>query len=138
MVTFIFCLDDNGGMMFGGRRQSRDARVFDDIRTVMAETGAKLYILPYSEKLIAEAGLEHETVASFESVAGDAICFVENVSVRELLKTADKIVFYRWNRKYPSDFKVDFKPDECGFKLSSTSDFAGKSHDKITKEVWIK
>ena len=51
-MNVIICLDDNNGMLFNNRRQSRDkallSDVFDNLR------GEKLFITLFSEKLMAE------------------------------------------------------------------------------------
>ena len=49
MIVFV-CLDDNNGMMFGGRRQSRDRVVIQDI-LAQCEC-SRLWIDEYSAKSI--------------------------------------------------------------------------------------
>ena len=44
----------------------------------------------------------------------------------------EKIIVYRWNRKYPGDMFFDLGNRQ----LVSSEDFKGNSHDKITKEVY--
>lgn len=46
------------------------------------------------------------------------------------------VILYRWNRDYPADLFLDF--DASLWKLRSTEDFAGSSHDKITEEIYCK
>ena len=77
-MTFIFCLDDNKGMLFNKRRQSSDAAVLadigsllsgraadgctpvDDMTMLLADNNAGgLYITDFSEKLISAAGLKY-------------------------------------------------------------------------------
>lgn len=129
-MTLYICLDDRNGLKFNKRRQSRDAAVLEDIRSRI--TG-NLCIDPYSEKLIREAEIPYvlppETAADF---------FGEDVPSDELLAQTEKIVIYRWNRHYPSD--VRWEPDlaAMGFTLRETTDFPGKSHEKITREVYEK
>lgn len=52
------------------------------------------------------------------------------------LSQINEIVLYKWNRDYPADAFFDFNKKE--FERVSTIDFPGKSHDRITKEVWIR
>ena len=44
---------------------------------------------------------------------------------------------YKWNRDYPADFyfDIDYAND---YKLETTLDFVGTSHEKITKEVYVR
>jgi hypothetical protein len=54
-----------------------------------------------------------------------------------LLPVADRIeelVIYHWNRKYPADFKLDLPYKK--WKKQSKEEFAGFSHEKITKEIY--
>lgn len=136
MTTVIFCLDDSKGMLFNHRRLSRDAMVFEDIKTYLA---GSLLINAFSEKLVAASRLPYEIIEKFTTPCDSEVTyFIENVSVKEYLDKIDRIILYWWNRKYPSDVKLDFEPVECGFKLYATQEFVGKSHEKITREVWEK
>lgn len=127
-MTLYICLDDRNGLKFNNRRQSRDSAVLEDIRRLM--TG-NLLIDSFSEKLIREAGIPYvlppETAEDF---------FVEDIPSDEILGKTSKLVIYRWNRHYPSD--VRWEPDLAGmgFILTETTEFAGTSHEKITREVY--
>ena len=129
-MTLYICLDDRSGLQFNRRRQSRDAAVLEDIRSQL--TGG-LLIEPFSEKLIREAGIPYvlppETAEDF---------FAENVPSEKILAQTSKIVIYRWNRHYPSD--VRWEPDlkGLGFVLQEASGFPGTSHEKITREVYLR
>ena len=127
-MTLYICLDDRNGLKFNKRRQSRDAAVLEDIRSQLK---GPLLIGSYSEKLMAEAGipcvLPPETAEDF---------FAEDVPSEENLARTAKIVIYRWNRLYPAD--VRWEPDlaAMGFALRETTEFPGRSHEKITREVY--
>ena len=132
-MTVYFCLDDRGGMLFGGRRQSRDAALLADLATGLPGV---LTIDPFSEKLIAPAGIPY--VLAGEVLPEDSHFFLENRSPETLLPLAEKVVIYRWNRHYPSDVRWEGTPGDFGFTLAETSEFPGKSHDCITKEVYVR
>ena len=66
------------------------------------------------------------------------MCFFELEHITEYADRLEQIILYRWNRKYPSDKKFPFSPESKGFKLISSVDFAGNSHDNITEEIWTK
>lgn len=134
-MKVIVCLDDNGGMMFNSRRQSRDRAVTADIlRTVV---GARLYIDPYSEKLFLESGGEYSVSDRMldEASKGD-VCFVENKELSDYADRIEEIVIYRWNRRYPADRFFDIDLEKQGFKRVDTEEFEGYSHEKITKEIF--
>jgi hypothetical protein len=48
----------------------------------------------------------------------------------------EKIIVFWWNRHYPSDRKFDL--DLSKWNKVSEEEFAGYSHEKITKEVYEK
>lgn len=133
MMTLYLCVDDNLGLLFNKRRQSRDIRVLEDMAAPLA---APLTIDPFSEKLLADAGIPY--CLACETLHEDAHYFVENRCPQELIGQASTIVLYRWNRHYPADmyFTADLSAE--GFSLAETLEFPGKSHEKITKEVYTR
>ena len=132
-MTVYLCLDDRSGMLFNGRRQSRDAALLADIAAGLPDV---LTIDGFSEKLIASAGIPY-TLAG-DTLPEDAHFFLENRSPELLLPHAKKVVIYRWNRHYPADVRWEGTPADYGFALTETSEFPGKSHELITKEVYVK
>ena len=129
-MTLYICLDDRNGLRFNKRRQSRDIAVLEDIRSRI--TG-KLLIDAFSGKLIADAGIP-DVLPPEE--AEDL--FWENIPTEEMLNACETVVIYRWNRHYPADVRWDPDLTERGFSLAETADFPGKSHEKITREVYVK
>ena len=127
--TVAVCVDDGQGLMLFGKRQSRD-------RVLISEFVKKIYIAPFS-KLLFEQYPDVSVADDPFSVAeeGSAI-FVENLRIDERLDSVSTLIIYRWNRKYPSDVKFNVDPIKCGFKLKSSVDFKGSSHEKITKEIY--
>ena len=132
MKLFI-CIDDEGGISFMGRRVSRDRTVTADIAAL---AGDNLTVFPYSERLFKEAGYPVRVVSG--DIDDTSALFIEDRGGREFIERADTVVLYRWNRLYPSDLKIDFSPCDEGFALSETVDFVGKSHEKITREIYTK
>ena len=131
-MRLIVCLDDRGGMMFGGRRQSQDrvlrARVMELTR------GHKLWMSAYSAKQFAD--FEEILVDDrYAQMAGEEdYCFAEDGAVP--LDGVTELIVYRWNRLYPADLYFDVDLQKNGFSLCSSCEFTGSSHDKITKEIY--
>ena len=48
-MRLIVCVDDGMGMMFNKRRQSKDARVREDMLAMLPE-GKKLFVTPYTAR----------------------------------------------------------------------------------------
>ena len=131
-MNVIVCVDDHMGMMFNKRRQSRDIKACEDM---LALAGGRLVIAPYSEKLFCE--LSGYTVSDdpLSAERGEYV-FIEDRALLPVVEKIEKMIVYHWNRSYPTDKKLDTPPTEHGFKLVSTYEFAGKSHDKITREIY--
>ena len=130
-MTIYLCLDDRGGLLFNNRRLSRDAAVLAD----MAASGM-VTIDPFSEKLAVSSGMSYALAGG--EIPADARFFLENRDPDALLPQAERLVIYRWNRHYPSDVRWEKSPADYGFALVETTEFPGKSHERITKEVYVK
>ena len=130
-------MDEAGGLMFNRRRQSRDRTVTED---VIASVGTgRLWLAPYSEKLFMEVGGDYLVDESFLARAGEGdVCFVEDRHLSEWVDRIDELVIYRWNRRYPADLYFDLSPEALGFSLRETAEWQGTSHEKITKEIFVK
>jgi len=129
-MNLYICLDDRNGLQFNKRRQSRDSALLEDIRSQLE---GPLLIHPFSEKLIREAQLPYVLPPE---TAGDL--FLEEVPSEEILAQTKKLVIYRWNRHYPADLRWEPDLETLGFLLEETRDFPGTSHEKITREVYVR
>lgn len=129
----IVCLDDNQGMLFNSRRQSRDEKVLEDI----AKLTDVLWVGSFSEKLFEEFPGEVKVDDAFLDKASEAeFCFAENQRIMPYIDKVEQMIVYRWNRKYPADFNLDVPLNE--WKILSETEFSGKSHEKITKQIFIR
>ncbi len=124
-------------MLFNRRRQSRDRAVVAD---VIASLGnGALYLAPFSEKLFAETEVSYRVDEQFLSLAGkEDTCFVEDRHLSDYVRQIDEVVIYHWNRRYPTDFYFDLSLAELGFRLREVVEWQGYSHEKITKEIFVK
>lgn len=134
-MTVIICLDDSNGIMFNKRRQSRDSKVIKDIAKIL---GNKiLCISHYSEDLFENSNINYLCCDKIsETISEYSYCFLEDQLIDINKGKINKIIIYKWNRKYPGDFFFAYDLQENNFQLISTIDFVGTSHEKITKEVW--
>ena len=135
-IKLAITLDDNGGMMFNKRRQSRDKRLIADL---CAKTTGYIYISPYSELLFEEYRDRIQIVGNPLSECPDgAVAFTEGLLLGSYVNDIDELFVYKWNTLYPSDIKIDIDIKGSGFKMIAKYEFTGNSHDKITKEVYKK
>ena len=59
-----------------------------------------------------------------------------NSTVSGIVDRLEKLIIFRWNRKYPADFWLDV--DLGDWKLIEAEEFPGNSHEKITQETYVK
>lgn len=129
-MQVIITVENRNGMLFNHRRVSRDQKVSERILAYCKEK--RLWMNAYSAKLfennpricVSETFLEQK----------DAICFVEDQDVTPYLPEIDTIILFHWNRDYPADFF--FTVDLSEWNRIHQEEFAGKSHEKITMEVY--
>ncbi len=132
-MTLVVCLDDRLGMMFNRRRQSRDRVLIAELMTHIGNR--RLIVSPYSAPLFPVDAPNVSTAENpWDEALEDDFVFAEDIDPLAAWERLNGVVIYRWNRAYPAD--KHFKGDLSGFRLCETYEFAGSSHDKITKEVW--
>ena len=133
-MLWIVCVDDNGGMTFGSRRQSKDRVLRAHMLNVCA--GRVLWMSPYSAaQFDPDAPVQADAAYIHKMRAQDA-CFVEDGEFPS--DSPDAVLLYRWNRRYPADRYFPFDPLENGYRLVSSEEFAGYSHERITAEYYEK
>ena len=136
-MRVIVCVEDRGGMTFGGRRVSRDREVIADIAKDMK--GASLIAESYSKILFEDVDCNvRYTDDPLDEAEENDTCFVERADLSPYADKINALTVYRWNRRYPWDKGLDISPELCGLRLFSTSDIVGYSHEKITKEIYVK
>ncbi len=128
-MKIILCLDDNNGMLFNNRRQSRDSVVIEDIINNL--NGEKLNVFPFSSALFSSFS---DRINEIETIEKNGAYFIENVDITPFISDIDELVVYRWNRVYPADFSCEI--DFSAFTIKCQTEFVGSSHDKITKVVY--
>ena len=133
-MNIAVCLDDKNGMLFGGRRQSKDQALRQALLQ-LAQPGV-LWMNSFSAKqfdpdaaiLVAEDFLDRAEQGQW--------CFVENTDILPYKEQIEYIALYRWNRHYPSDVKFPLEAFQNGWQLVSARSFPGHSHDEITEEIY--
>ncbi len=132
-MIIVLCLDNNNGMLFNNRRQSRDSKVIDDL--IDYADGRKILINNFSSDLFSDNVYIDD---GFLDIAKNKdICFVENKEIEEYLSQCTKLIIYRWNKCYPFDFSFNVDVINSDFLIDSTKDFVGTSHEKITRDIYI-
>lgn len=133
-MILIVCVDDSGGMLFNHRRQSQDHLLRERILRLTA--GKQLWMNHYSAKqfdAIPQVKVDDNLLS--KASAGE-YCFVEDALLSPYEKRAEKIILFKWNRRYPGDLYFDINLNNGSWKMTNTQDFQGSSHEKITMEVY--
>lgn len=135
-MRLILCVDDQGGLTFHHRRQSQDRVVRADILQMCGDR--KLWVTAYTAQQFEPEQQARLMIvkAGFEDAASEDFCFMEDIEQEPYMKGANQIVLYHWNRLYPADKKVILPLVE--WKCVGSMEFPGYSHEKITKEVYIR
>jgi hypothetical protein len=133
-LTVAVTVDDKMGVSFNKRRQSRDKLLIEDL---CKSTDGIIYVTSYSAPLF-EGFTDRIMIVDnpISECPDGGLCFLELTAITEHIDNISKLIIYRWNKIYPSDKKLEIDTNECNLKLVSSYDFAGKSHNKITKEIY--
>lgn len=135
-MIVIVCVDDRMGMMFGGRRQSKDRYL--QLRILEHTQGQRLWMNAYSARQFEEHHAPQIQVAEdfLEQAGYNDFCFVENLSLIKYQSQIHTVILYHWNRRYPGSMYFDLPLEE--YQLDNQTDFAGYSHENITEEIYRK
>lgn len=134
-MILIVAVDDRNGMMFNHRRQSQDRVMREKILSFV--NGGHLWMNTYSSRQFLGYGSEKNIVVDdnfLEKAGRDDYCFAEDVLPD--ISAVDRLILFKWNRKYPGDFYFDL--DISSWRLIESSDFEGTSHERITMEVYVR
>lgn len=131
----IVCIDDKNGMLFNHRRQSQDRLLRADL--LQEADGRRLWMNAYSAKQFSPLPGNAQTAEDFLEKAGTGeLCFVEDQKLDPYTERLEGLIVYRWNRRYPADLFFTLPLDT--WTLARQEEFPGSSHEKITKEVYVK
>lgn len=136
-MIVILATDDKGGMLFNNRRQSQDQKLRE---RMLARTKQKpFWMNHYSGRQFSSMEDIQNIVmdeAFLEKAGKGEYCFVEDRMLMPYFDKIERVILYKWNRTYPSDFCFDIDLSGCEWKLLSVMEFQGSSHEKITEEIY--
>lgn len=132
-MNAIVTIDNNGGVGFNRRRQSKDKKLIE--RVLKLAKGADLYCSEYSSGLFDEG----KTIVSLDPAedAGDNDwVFFENTNLEDFEDDIEQLAVFLWNRDYPADKYLGLDLED--WTLIKEEEFKGNSHDKITLQIYEK
>ena len=134
-MKIIVCVDTKNGMMFNNRRQSQDKILRQRVMKLVGEN--KLWMNAYTGEQFSDYCDKIIVDENFlEKAEENDFCFVENNVLDKYAHKITCVILYKWNRLYPSDCILTFSLDD--YTLKETGEFTGRSHDKITEEIYEK
>ena len=135
-VILIACVDDKYGLLFNGRRVSKDETVIKKLLETIGDN--KLWMSQYTSSLFQEEDSKVVLIDDefLTKASKNDYCFIEDAVPDEIKNKAEKLILFKWNREYPSDTKLEM--DLSSYKIDQACEFEGKSHKKITMEVYSK
>ena len=135
IMIAVVCIDDKNGMLFNRRRQSQDRILREDL--LREVNGAPLWMNAYSAKQFGPLPENIRVAEDFpEQAASGEYGFVETQDPASWSAAPESLIVYRWNRNYPADLFFTLPLE--GWTLARREEFAGSSHENITKEVYIR
>ena len=132
-MHMIVCLDQRDGMLFGGRRQSRDREVCSRMLERAAESC--LWMNEYSARIFPPDAPVQVDEAFLAAAQEGEFCFVENADLTAVADRVESITVYRWQKVYPADVRFPWElfPRH---RLVRTTEFSGFSHEQVLEEVY--
>ncbi len=127
----IICIDENKGMLFNHRRQSRDRILVEKVLEITKNS--VLYMTEYSKRIFPFS----ENIKITEKLSdknGDCFWFLEEKI--EDISVFHEVYIFNWNTIYPADIYFPYDLEEEGFSLVSAEDFKGNSHSVITLSLY--
>lgn len=135
-LIIAVCIDGRGGMLFNRRRQSQDRAQREDLLRFCGER--RLWVAPYSAPLFGEREEIRVDEEFLEKAEAGEVCFVEDRPVAPAAERMEALVVYDWDRAYPADVHLDFDPAAEGFTLTEEREFAGTSHERIVRRIYVR
>ena len=132
-MKLILCLDDNGGLLFNHRRQSRDAALRADLLSRIG--AAPLWLSAYSARQFEGDVRLRVDDAFWEKAGAGEWCFAEECPPEDAWDKVEELIVYRWNRRYPADVTLTIP---SAWKPVASRDFVGTSHERLTREEYAR
>ena len=134
-MKLVVCLDKNNGISFFGKRQSQDELQRKNLFELIGNS--KLFVSDYSYDLYKDFEFNFEIIDEKTKIIENSVFLYEGDFLEKFLQSVDEIIIYFWNRDYPFDETFEeFQEDY--WKEKEVFEFKGKSHDKITRKIFVK
>ena len=119
-MKLVVCLDENNGIKFFGKRQSQDELQRKNLFELIGNL--KLFLTEYSYDLYKDIEFNFEIIDKNTEIIKNSVFLYEGDFLEKFLPSVDEIIVYFWN----------------SWKEIETFEFKGKSHEKITRKIFVK
>lgn len=134
-MKLVVCLDKNNGIRFFHKRQSQDELQRKNLFELIGNS--KLFVSEYSYDLYKDFEFNFEIIDEKTKIIENSVFLYEGDFLEKFLSLVDEIIVYFWNRNYPFDEVFEEFLKDC-WKEKEVFEFKGKSHDKITRKIFVK
>lgn len=146
-MKVIVCVDNNGGMSFNDRRQSKDEKVITATISMTQNINPKdhnrLWMNAYTARMF---GFGRRKYASLDIMVDEDFlahadrendyCFVEVGSLKEYADKIDTLIIFRWNRTYPADTFFDLDARIPAWQCVEIDKLYAETHPEMTLEIY--
>lgn len=136
-MHIILFLDQKDGMLFGGKRQTKDKILMKYIED--ASKGSCLFANHFSTSLFGNTPSHLIVDNNFLDIAksGD-YCIVEDEDIKPYMNKIESIRIYRWDKVYPSTMKFNKNLLKDWEQVFCVDLFLGGTHPVICEEMWVR
>ncbi len=136
-MIVMAAVDNQKGLMFNHRRQSKDSKLRQKILETVSSGCLWMDAYSYAQFQDEPSACRIKVDEEFMEKAGEEdYCFLEDQQAAPYADRIEEVILYQWNRDYPADLFFDLDLDDGNFELTGSREFPGSSHEVITMEVY--
>ena len=125
-MTVIICVDNNGGILCNGKRQSKDRIFRKYLLDIVEKKNSRIAMLPYTYSQFKEDEGKELTDVKEEFSFDEDYIFLER-AIPILWEKVNNLILCCWNRDYPADEYFNL-PIGVECILQKTEEIVSDSH----------
>lgn len=125
-MTVIICVDNNGGILFNGKRQSKDRIFRKYLLDIVEKKNSRIAMSPYTYSQFKEDKRKELTDVKEEFSFDEDYIFLER-AIPILWEKVNNLILCCWNRDYPADEYFNL-PIGVECILQKTEEIVSDSH----------
>lgn len=125
-MTVIICVDNNGGILFNGKRQSKDRIFRKYLLDIVEKKNSRIAMSPYTYSQFKEDERKELTDVKEKFSFDEDYIFLER-AIPILWEKVNNLILCCWNRDYPADEYFNL-PIGVECILQKTEEIVSDSH----------